>query len=254
MYIGSLPIYMEILDNFKHLIPLRLKYYTNEPYSSSPLRRSKIMLLCGSMREHVPFRNLSIRKQMNKINNVETSCYNATIKKMAEKNIMPTWQSKQFVHAYESIIQRVAQSIDCTSGLKSDFLITAVINNTIDFSIIGTAPIDILCPTANIDLKKNIVIRRKQVISVKTSTMYKCPNCKPVDLKIEHKDNSIYELFEEDMEQNDDTKHEKIPDQDDNGENLRGKTKYITKQLRGADEASSTIITCLWCYHVWVIH
>lgn len=255
---------MDILDNFKYLIPLELKYYTTEPYVSSPLRRSKVMLFCGSMREYVPFRNLSIRRQMIKINNVEKSCYNATIKKMNERNIMPTWKSKQFVHAYESITQRVAQSIDCTSGLKCTFLINAVTNNTIDINIIGTAAIDILCPNANIDLKRKIVIRRKQVISVKTSTLYTCPNCKPVDLKVkvkgqvkvEVRDNNLYELFEEDMEQdnkdNDDEDEEN--DEENDEEKLRGKTTYRTKQLRGADEASSTIITCLWCDHVWVIH
>ncbi len=202
---------MDIIDNFKHLSPLDRYFYEDPSYKKHIIRRAKIMLFNGVLNNYEPYRNLPCDKQTELLSLIEKSCYNASIEKSHEQNFIPTWNENRFVHVYNTIIYRVSKSLDCESDIKSDYLVKAVLNKTINIKNIGNMSIDELCPNANLETKRHVENRRKQQISYKVFTMYECENC--------------------------------------------GKSEtYISrKQIRSQDEGSSTICTCVYCNHRWII-
>lgn len=168
---------MEIISNFPNLKPLSLKYFKEKPYGDCNLRKSKLLLLNGTMRNYEPFRILSYDDQEQIISHVEKSCCNATIDKCIEINVTPTWKSAKFVNRYNNIVMKISTSIDCLRN--GDYLIKSLLDNKIDISTIGYLTIDKLCPMANLDLKKRVAARYEQEISKKISTFYECERCEP---------------------------------------------------------------------------
>lgn len=178
---------MNIIQEFRYLIPLDVSFYKTKPYYNTPIRRAKIMLIMGSMRNYEPFRKLLHEEQKYLVCKVETSCYNATIFKCIEKNFIPTWKSSRFINIYNTTVYRVSKSLDCESDIKSDHLIKKIISNTMNIDDIGTLPMEKLCPTVNIELKKRITDRHNQQISVKIFTMYQCEKCGRNEVSITRK-------------------------------------------------------------------
>ncbi len=166
---------MEIISNFPNLKPLSLKYFKEKPYGNCKLRKAKLVIFNGAMRNYEPFRMLPYEDQEEIISSVEISCCNATIDKCIEINITPTWKSPKFFNRYNNVVMKVSTSIDCLRS--GDYLIKSILDNKIDISAVGYFTIDKLCPMANVDLKKRVEARYKQEISEKTSTFYECERC-----------------------------------------------------------------------------
>jgi len=168
---------MDIIKELPYTEPLDNQFISELPYKKYPLRRAKIILFSGVMRNYKPFREISYKLQKFLTVNIETGCFNHSIEKVTGKNIIPTWQSSTLINIYNAICYRVAESLDCQSKLNSDYLIKLIIKDPSEAESVSYKIAKDLCPDNNSEIYQRIKSRLQQKVQIKTTSMYKCEKC-----------------------------------------------------------------------------
>jgi DNA-directed RNA polymerase subunit M/transcription elongation factor TFIIS len=171
----------DIINKFKFVIPIDL--YKNKSYNK--LRRCIVLLIAELLYKHELIYTIDYKKRSNIIIKIELSCYNQTINKSNKLMYIKSWDNPKFEYLYRVYTNKVTKNLDIDSEVNSDYLISKVINNTINPNIIANLNSNILCPSKSIDIINNLNLRNNQKINFKTSEMYQCRNCKKKSVRIE---------------------------------------------------------------------
>jgi DNA-directed RNA polymerase subunit M/transcription elongation factor TFIIS len=202
--------YSDLLEKqFPNIRDLDEEFYIDEPYKNNNLRRSKILLLQGSLSNYEGFRLLTNEQQNSLVRKIESGCVNNTIKKAREDNITPLWETPAFIQRYNVTIYEVATELDYT---QNTFLAPKVVSGEIGPYKVSALSAEESNPDRNMRLKEKSEARRNQTIQTKTVTM-ECPEC--------------------------------------HNEEKRCTVKNV--QIRGLDEAKTTIAMCCFCDHEWTV-
>jgi DNA-directed RNA polymerase subunit M/transcription elongation factor TFIIS len=127
--------------------------------------------ILGYIFEHIKTReNITLQ--------IESSCYNKTIKLANKNNITVDWACVLFVNIYNIICYKIASNIDPNSIVNSNFILDKIINDNIDLDNIASMPSRTLCPERYIEIDEKINKRNNLEIKIKFSELYKCKRCK----------------------------------------------------------------------------
>lgn len=163
-----------IIENTNLLkLTLPLSSY-GEEYSKE--RRQVILTICEIMDKHEIFKELNRQKQRDIIMAIENSCYNKLKDKCSEEAIYKCWHNERFSYLYSLICGRVISNLD--KDENNDYIIEAIVTNTIDVKQIGYMDSDSLNPSIRKQLLENINSRKNIKIKQKTTSLYTCRNCK----------------------------------------------------------------------------
>lgn len=186
---------------------LPLSVYTDPEYNQ--LRRAYLLLIAALIEPHLM--DQDINNYCNTIIGIEQSCYSHAVEIADYELLLPDFGSAAFEQLYRTRITRITKNLDIQSEVGDDYLVTAIIDGNIDIPSISKLLPEELSPSKNVKLIEELNARRTQKISVKVSTMYRCP-------------------------------------QKGCGKN---ETTVRSAQMRSLDEGETLIITCIFCSHKW---
>lgn len=147
---------------------------------------------------------------------IEISCNNTTVQFAIDANISTYWDEPRFQELYGNLVYKVFSSIDPNSGIYTDrnttermwlinkIKITAFVNfyNFKNLEMqrslqkifpleflknIASYEIETLNPLLNYSIYQNLKIRAEQKVKKKTTSMFKCPQCKQRECTYEKK-------------------------------------------------------------------
>ena len=170
----------EIKKQSKFTIPFYL--YKNNDYCQT--RRLILLLLASILESHPEFKKKLKEEQDNIIIGIELSCYNSTLKKSHDSLIYINWENPKFSYLYQLFCNKITKNLDSESEVNSNYLITKILNNEIDICNIADITSDKLCPIKSDNIKQKLLLRNKQKLNHKTSTLYTCRNCKKKEVII----------------------------------------------------------------------
>lgn len=140
---------------------------------------------------------------------IETSCNNSCIKLADKKNISTYWDDEKFQDLYGQVVYKVLSIMDPNSSVYEDrsdieanwiiskikltaflhfYKNTSKLKKIYPLSFLETiAEIEELNPFLNYSIRKQLVIRSQQKVKKKTTSMFKCPQCKQRECTYEKK-------------------------------------------------------------------
>ncbi len=139
-------------------------------------RRQVLLTICDILDKYPGFKQLSRNTQSSIVVEIENSCYDKLETKCAEEAIYKCWNNDRFVYLYSLICGRVISNLDMKGS--NDYIINAIINNSIDITKIGYMDSDSLNPSIRKKLLENINSRKNIKLKQKTTSLYTCKNCK----------------------------------------------------------------------------
>lgn len=164
----------KIIENQNLLkLTLPLDSYSEE-YSKE--RRQILLTICEIMDKYKSFKELSRERQSEIVMEIENSCYNKLKDKCSEEAIYKCWYNERFSYLYSLICGRVISNLDGESN--NEYIIEAIINNSLDIKKIGYMDSDSLNPSIRKQLLESINSRKNIKIKQKTTSLYMCRNCK----------------------------------------------------------------------------
>lgn len=156
-----------------HRIALDTIFYTN--YNT--IRRMKVLQLATVLSEYSEFLNYTSEQQTNLLIKLERACYNYTIDKVNDLNIMSSWDDEMFCNIYHSICYKLTSNLEPSGLVGCTTLITKIFNNEDPKKIITYKATDI-CPEKYKHIIQRIKTNQNISQTIKTSTLYKCGRCK----------------------------------------------------------------------------
>lgn len=145
-----------------------------EGYSKE--RRQVLLTICSIMDGYKGFKSLKRDVQSSIVIEIEKSCYSKLENKCAEEAIYKCWNNDRFAYLYSLICGRVISNLDMKDN--NDYIISAIINDSIDIKNIGFMDSDALNPSIRKKLLESINNRKNIKIKQKTTSLYTCRNCK----------------------------------------------------------------------------
>jgi DNA-directed RNA polymerase subunit M/transcription elongation factor TFIIS len=155
-------------------LTLPLEVYDNDEYSKE--RRQVILMLCSILDSYVEFKVLDRERQLDIVVAIEKSCFDKVKEKSNEDAIYRDWSNEKYVYLYSLICGRVGSNLDADTG--NEYLINAIINDSIDIEKIGFMSSDELNPKIRKKINEDIEVRKNIKIKQKTTSLYTCRNCK----------------------------------------------------------------------------
>jgi hypothetical protein len=169
-----------------HKIPLCKEFYSN---TYTKHRRAKAILFNDCLSKTQQYIDLSYDDKMSLLQLLERSCYNYTINKASDENIMATWSNDLFCDLYHSICYKISSNIDASNEINNVYLINAILNKTIDINLIPNMTSQELFPSQYTAILERVAISKNVVQSIKTSAMYRCSKCKQNKCTLENRFN-----------------------------------------------------------------
>ena len=158
-----------------HTTPLPAKFYA-EPYTRH--RRAKLMLFNYCFSYTAQYMDMSYDDRMQLLQQLERSCYNYTISKAIDENIMATWSNDIFCALYHATCYKISSNTDASNEISNKQLISKILDKTIDINALPSMTSQELYPEQYTDILQRIAASKNIVQSVKTSAMYRCSKCK----------------------------------------------------------------------------
>jgi DNA-directed RNA polymerase subunit M/transcription elongation factor TFIIS len=165
--------FQKLQNKLKFTIPCYI--YKDKNYTIE--RRLILLLIADILEKNILFKEKNRNHQIDIIINIESSCFNETVKKSNELLIYQSWDNFKFVYLYQLYCSKVTKNLDSDSEVKSTYLINKIINNELNIMNIANMTSEELCPEKSVSIKNNINLRNNQQLKIKTSTLYKCRNC-----------------------------------------------------------------------------
>lgn len=166
-----------------HSIPLSEKYY-KLPYNAT--RRAKIMLFGSDLIDQSTFIKKTTEEKLHLLEKLERACYNYTIEKAYENNIVASWEIDLFVDLYHSTCAKVSFNI-CMNGLVNNpNLVTSILDDTINLKELPKMSSQEMFPQKYVDIMKKIEESKTVTTTLKTSALYKCRKCKKNECSMEN--------------------------------------------------------------------
>ncbi len=167
-------------------VPLTAELYY-PPYNV--IRRAKFILFGSIFLQHPKFSDLGYLEKIDLLKKVERSCYNYTIDKLIEENIMASWETDIFCDMYHSICYKVSSNLGSPLLTDNTNLLNMVMDNKIVINDLPRLSSQDLCPEKYVQIRKRIEASKNATTAIKTSSMYTCRHCKKSQCTIENRYN-----------------------------------------------------------------
>jgi DNA-directed RNA polymerase subunit M/transcription elongation factor TFIIS len=140
-------------------------------------RVTKLSLFLDCLVQYDDFNKLQYNEKILLVKSIEKACYNYTITKSMEKNIMSTWENDIFCDVYHSTCYKISSNIDKTF-INNDKFALSIINKTINIDDLPNISSKEIFPELYEKIEDDIKSRSNIKQTVKVTKMYKCSRCK----------------------------------------------------------------------------
>lgn len=139
-------------------------------------RIAKVMLFLDCFGQYDEFGAMSPDGRLDLVCRLERSCYNYTIDKAKEENIMPTWTNDVFGDLYHSICYKISSNVDRAFVNNTRFALN-VISGVFDVDQVPRMSSKEMYPAIYDALEAEIRNRANVRKNVKVTSMYRCRMC-----------------------------------------------------------------------------
>lgn len=153
---------------------LPISVYEDSQYNE--LRRGYLILIASLIEEYII--EGEINDYENLIVEIEKSCYNNAVEIAEYELLTPDFSLSAFEHLYRTRIMRITKNLDINSEVGDEHLALGLINGTIDPTSVSKLDNKDLSPIHNEKIISELATRMNQGLTLKTSTLYKCRQCK----------------------------------------------------------------------------
>ena len=169
-YIG-----LHLLDNkITHRVPLTKDLY-EFPYND--IRRCKIMLLGDVFWHYDMFRNISYTDRINLLKKIERVCFNYSIDRSDEENIIASWDNELFSNIYNSTCYKISSNIEPNGLVNNRDFAENILNGSISIESLPKLNSHDIFPKKYKSILNRIEASKNIKLTIKTTTMYKCGKC-----------------------------------------------------------------------------
>lgn len=154
------------------VLPIRV--YQDKDYND--LRRGYLLLIASLIEEYLIDGDINDHCDM--IIAIEKSCYDHSVEIAEYELLTPDFELLTFEQLYRTRIIRITKNLDVNSEVGDEHLATALLNGIIDPSTVSKLENKDLSPLRNHKFIETLNTRLNQKITLKTSTLYRCRQCK----------------------------------------------------------------------------
>ncbi len=155
-------------------IPLPLWAY-EPPYNR--MRQAKLLLFISSFSPYDRFKQMSVDQKLSLVQRLERACYNYTIARCNEENIIASWDTSLFCDTYHSICYKVSVNIDPTSIVGNDRLGGDILEGRAEIKNVPRMSSIDMFPEKHRDYLASIEASKNVELSTKTTSLYRCRKC-----------------------------------------------------------------------------
>lgn len=167
-------------------VPLQMWAY-QIPYNK--MRRAKLILFGASLNHYDEFGKMPYDNKTKLLKKLERACYNYTIERCNEENVISSWDIPLFCDIYHSICYKISANLDPTSVVNSTTLAKSLLRGELDIANIPKLTSIEMCPNKYVKILERIELSKKVKQTIKYSTMYVCKKCKGNQCTIENRYN-----------------------------------------------------------------
>lgn len=164
-------------------IPLPADCY-HEPYNQ--LRRAKLIVFGACLNAYDTFKLLTYAEKVNLIKLIERACYNHTIEKASDENIITSWSNELFCTLYVSMCYKVSANLEKGGLVNNTHLAEQVLSGNISIEHLPKLAANDLYPHKYTDIMQRLEASKNVKTDLRTSAMYKCRKCKANKCTIEN--------------------------------------------------------------------
>lgn len=151
------------------------RYYKN---GYAKQRRAALMTLSSVFKQHDKFLKLNIDDRFELLDKIEEACLSYTNAEASECNFMASFESDIYSLAYILAYGKIAENIDQENNVKNTYLFNAIIDGSIDITILPRLKASELFPDKYRDIINKLEMSKNIQVAVKTSKLYTCSRCK----------------------------------------------------------------------------
>jgi DNA-directed RNA polymerase subunit M/transcription elongation factor TFIIS len=152
---------------------LPIQVYEDSKYND--LRRGYLILIASLINDYLIDDDINNFTDM--IIAIEKSCYDHSVEIADYELLNPEFSNHNFNHLYRTLVIRITKNLDHNSEVGDEHLATNILNGSIDPSSVSKLDNKTLSPMNNEKLINELTTRMNQVITLKTSTLYRCRKC-----------------------------------------------------------------------------
>ncbi len=153
------------------VIPIEL--YNDSDYNQ--LRLGYILLIASLIEEYLI--DTEVNDHVRMIIAVEKSCYDHSIEIAEAELLTPDFDIPTFEQLYRTRVMRITKNLDINSEVGDEHLAMCLLGGIIDPKKVSWLDNQDISPANNSKLIESISVRRDQQITLKTSSLYRCPRC-----------------------------------------------------------------------------
>ena len=153
---------------------LPISVYQDESYND--LRRGYLLLIASLLEEYIIEGDINDHCDM--IISIEKSCYDHSVEIADYELLTPDFTIPTFEELYRTKVIRITKNLDINSEVGDEHLATTLLNGLVDPTTISKLENKDLSPLRNDKLIETLNTRLNQTITLKTSTLYRCRQCK----------------------------------------------------------------------------
>ena len=153
---------------------LPIAVYEDSTYND--LRRGYLLLIATLLEEYLTEGDINDYQQM--IIAIERSCYDHAVETADYELLTPDFSIIGFEQLYRTKVVRITKNLDVNSEVGDEHLATALLNGDIDAHAVSKLDNKDISPLHNKELVDNLSVRLNQTVTLKTSTLYRCRQCK----------------------------------------------------------------------------
>ncbi len=157
--------------------------YQDEAYNR--LRRGYIILIASLLEKCLTDTHIDDHADM--IVAIERSCYNDAVEIAVQELLHVDFNCPEFEHLYRTRIMRITKNMDLDSEVADDYLVTALLDGTVDPATVSKLDNKDLSPRHNVALLEELNTRLNQHVTLKTSSLYRCHKCGHRSVQVQQK-------------------------------------------------------------------
>ena len=159
-----------------HKTFLNIEIFNDKAYNY--IRISKLLTITSILEQYEQFLKKSIEERQNIIIELENIIYKETINESKINKIKLSWNDDNFELVYQSIALKILSNLEKNGMVNNDYLINEIFNNNMALNNIDKLSSQDMMPTLYIDLYEKIKQKGNVKFTIKSASLYKCPECK----------------------------------------------------------------------------
>jgi DNA-directed RNA polymerase subunit M/transcription elongation factor TFIIS len=152
---------------------LPIEVYQDSTYND--LRRGYILLVASLIEEYLIDTEINDHSAM--IIAVEKSCFDHSIEIAEHELLTPDFDTPTFEQLYRTRVMRITKNLDINSEVGDEHLAMCLLGGIINPMRVSWLDNQEISPANNAKLVEKLSERLNQKVTLKTSSLYRCPKC-----------------------------------------------------------------------------